>query len=94
MPLKQLILKGEEALKITQALSSETVFNILRLTAKEPLDISTIARRLNVSEAYISEGVRMLEKLGLIHVSYAPGKRGIRKICELAVEKVTIIIKA
>jgi predicted transcriptional regulator len=41
----------------------------------------------------MSEQVRMLEEAKLIKVSYEPGKRGIRKLCELAVSKVIIVIK-
>lgn len=93
MSLKELKLTGEEALKVAQALSSETCFHILQLLSNEKLDVSTIARRLKLSEAYISEKVRLLEDLKLIKVSYSPGKRGIRKICELAVDKILIVIK-
>ena len=93
MSLKELKVTDEEALKVAKALSSETAFKILRLISEEQLDISTIARRLKLSEAYVSEAMHMLEKLGLIKVSYAAGKRGIRKICELAAGKITIVIK-
>lgn len=93
MQLKELTLTGEAALKVVQALSSEAFFKILQLISTGQLDVSTIARRLELSEAYVSEGVHMLDKLGFIKVSYAPGKRGIRKICELAVGKIIIVIK-
>ena len=93
MSLKELKLTGKEALKVAQALSSETCFQILQLLSKEKLDVSTIARHLKLSEAYISGEISLLEDLKLIKVSYAPGKRGIRKICELAVKKVLIVIK-
>ena len=83
---------GEEALKVADALTS-TSFRILRLLSEERLDVSTIAERLELSEAYISEQVRLLEELKLIKVGYERGKRGIRKMCELAVEKITIVIK-
>jgi len=47
----------------------------------------------SLSESYISEQVRVLEDLKLINVTYERGKRGIRKICECTVEKVTLVIK-
>ncbi len=94
LSLKELKLTNEKALKIARVLSSETNVRILHLLSKEQLDVSTIAQRLKLSEAYASEEISKLEKLGLINVSYAPGKRGIRKICELAVGKVTIVIQA
>ena len=92
MALKELIVAGSEALKVADALNS-TTFRILQLISKERLDVSTIAEKLDFSEAYVSEQIRILEDLKLIQVSYERGKRGIRKICALAVEKVTIMIK-
>jgi len=92
MTSAEIELRGEEAIKITKALSSETAFRLLRLLSKERLDISTIAARLKLSESYVSEEVSLLEKLRLLRVDYAPGKRGIRKICELAVTKITIVV--
>ena len=35
-----------------------------------------------------------MQDLTLIKVNYAPGKRGIRKICELVAEKILIVIRA
>ena len=93
MPLNEIWVEGEEILKMTQALSSKTSFRILQLLANEKLDISTIALRLGLSEAYISEEVNNLEDLNLIRVSYAPGKRGIRKICELQVDKIILSLR-
>ena len=92
MPLNEITVSGLEALKVADALNS-TTFRILQLISSESLDVSTIAERLGFSEAYVSEQIRVLEDLHLINVHYERGKRGIRKICALAVEKVTIIIK-
>jgi predicted transcriptional regulator len=66
---------------------------MLQVLGSECMDVTTISKRLNLSESYISEQVRVLEDLKLINVRYEPGKRGIRKICESAVEKVTLVIK-
>jgi predicted transcriptional regulator len=66
---------------------------ILQLVSVEPLDISTIAHRLNLSEPYISEQMRKLEGLKIIKVHYERGRRGIRKLCELAVSRITIVVK-
>ncbi|HEY4674418.1 MAG TPA: ArsR family transcriptional regulator [Candidatus Bathyarchaeia archaeon] len=87
----ELVATGEEALRVADALTSAS-FRILRLLSKERLDVSRIAERLELSEAYISEQVRVLEELKLIKVGYQRGKRGIRKMCELAVKKITIVI--
>jgi predicted transcriptional regulator len=92
LSVKERIASGEEALKIAEAINSTTM-RMLQVLASERLDVTTISKRLNLSEAYISEQVRVLEDLKLINVSYERGKRGIRKICESAVEKVTLVIK-
>jgi predicted transcriptional regulator len=89
---KEIIASGDEALKIAEALN-ETTMRLLQTLWKEPLDVSTIAIKLGLSEAYISEQVKLLENLRLLRAEYAPGKRGIRKICYPVVEQVTVIIR-
>jgi predicted transcriptional regulator len=91
-PRKEFVVSDEEALKVAEALT-ETTMKMLRLLWQEPLDVSTIGKRLGLSEAYISEQVKLLEELKLLNVTYARGKRGIRKICSPAVAQVTLIIK-
>ena len=92
MALGELVVEGEDALKVADALTS-TSFRILQLLTNKRLDVSTIAERLGLSEPYMSDQVRLLEELKIIRVSYAKGKRGIRKLCELAVKKIIILIK-
>jgi len=87
-----MVVTGEESLKVAEALNSTTL-RMLQLLSEERLDVSTIAERLDLSEAYMSEQVRLLEELKLINVDYERGKRGIRKLCELAVKKIIIVIK-
>ena len=91
-PKEGLVVSGDEALRIAEALNATTM-KMLRLLWQEPLDVSTIGRRLGLSEAYISEQVKLLEELKLLKVNYAKGKRGIRKICSPAVEQVTLLIR-
>ena len=69
------MLEGEKARKATRAFSSETCYRILQLLAKESLDVSTISRRLKLSEAHVSGEVSLLQDLKLIKVNYALGKR-------------------
>jgi predicted transcriptional regulator len=88
----EMVVAGEEAQKVAEALTATTL-KMLRILSEERLDVSTIATRLGLSEAYISEQIRLLEDLKLVKVSYERGKRGIRKICESAVKAITIVIK-
>ena len=89
---REIVVSGEKALRMAEALN-ETTFKMLKLLWCERLDVTTISRRLALSEAYISEQVRILEDLKLINITYERGKRGIRKICESAIEKVTLLVK-
>ena len=92
MNVGEMVVAGEEAQKVAEALTATTL-KMLRVLSEERLDVSTIARKLDLSEAYMSEQVRMLEEAKLIKVSYERGKRGIRKLCELAVSRIIIVIK-
>ncbi len=91
-PKKEIVVSGEQALKVAEALTA-TSMKMLQLLWHEPLDVSTIGKKLGLSQAYISEEVKLLEELKLLNITYGRGKRGIRKICSPAVEKVTLIIK-
>jgi predicted transcriptional regulator len=94
MPLssEEMVVSGSKAIEIAEALTA-TSMKILQLLSEERLDVSTIGIRLELSEAYISEQIRLMEELKLVKANYERGKRGIRKVCESAVKKITIIIK-
>jgi predicted transcriptional regulator len=92
LSLEEMVVSGSKALDVAEALTATTM-RILQLLSEEKLDVSTIGLRLSLSEAYISEQIRLLEELKLIRVEYVRGKRGIRKVCETAVKKITMIIK-
>jgi predicted transcriptional regulator len=89
---RSIVVSNGEALKVADALTATTM-KMLQLLWIEPLDVSTIGKKLHLSQAYISEQVKRLEELGLLNVSYHPGKRGIRKVCSPAVAEVTLVIK-
>jgi predicted transcriptional regulator len=87
----EIVVSGEDALRVADALNS-TSLRVLQLLSRERLDISMIAERLDLSQPYVSEQIHKLQKTKLVSVSYETGKRGVRKICELAVEKIIIEI--
>ncbi|HVP92793.1 MAG TPA: hypothetical protein VMS94_03525 [Acidobacteriota bacterium] len=88
-----MVVSGEKALQVAEALNATTL-RMLQILSLERLDVSTIAKKLGLSEAYISEQVTLLEKLKLIKVNYEKGRRGIRKICESTIKAITIVIKS
>jgi len=47
---------------------------------------------MKLSEAHISGEISRLEDLQLVKISYAPGKRGIRKVCTLSVKQILIML--
>lgn len=91
-PKKEYLASGEEAVKVADALTATTM-KMLQILCLEPLDVSTIGKKMGLSQAYISEQVKLLEELKLLNVVYVPGKRGVRKVCSPAFEKVTLLIK-
>ncbi|MCW4009390.1 MAG: ArsR family transcriptional regulator [Candidatus Bathyarchaeota archaeon] len=91
MSSDEMVVSNDSAFAVAEALTATTL-RILRLLSQERLDVSTIGERLALSEAYISEQIRILEELKLVNVSYERGKRGIRKICQTAVKKITLVI--
>lgn len=87
-----MVVSGDDALKVAEAINATTL-KMLQILSQEHLDISTIATRMDLSEAYISEQVNTLQDLKLINVNYRKGKRGIRKVCESAIKAITIVIR-
>ncbi|MHA1584137.1 MAG: ArsR/SmtB family transcription factor [Promethearchaeota archaeon] len=83
-------LGSPELTKIAKALSSGTRQKILKLLKKEPMDVSRIAGYLEQTEANISAQISILNKANLVACTYKPGDHGVRKICSIAVNNLTI----
>jgi predicted transcriptional regulator len=90
---EEMVVSGEVALEVADALNSTTL-RMLQILSKEHLDVSTIAQKLGLSEAYISEQVTLLEKLKLLKVNYEKGRRGTRKICATTIRTITIVVES
>lgn len=88
LTVKEISVSGQQ---IAEVLNTTTL-KILKAVRNEPLDVSTISKRLGLSESHVSHEVRALEELNLINVTYERGKRGIRKISSSTIEKITINI--
>jgi len=85
-------ISDEDFLKKTKALSSKTRVNILRIISHENVDVSSLAKRLNQTEANISAQIKILSKAGLIDSLYQPGQHGIRKISHIKFSKLIITL--
>lgn len=89
----ELTVSGRKALQLIKALSKGVSFKIMKTLKRRPLDVSTLSKKLNLSQPYISQCVSDLQHLGLIEVNYEPGKKGTRKVCTGKISRITIEIK-
>lgn len=86
-----IIIESDDQIElIVKALSSKTRRRILQQIQIEPLDVSSIALNLKMTEANISAQIKKLEKAGLINCAYASGEHGVRKISNIKFKKLLI----
>ena len=87
---RTVIVSGDKVEGIAAALKSETRRHIIRILRKEALDVSRLAARLKQTEANISAQIQLLQKVGIVKSRYEPGGHGVRKICEVDIDRVII----
>jgi predicted transcriptional regulator len=90
---QELDVSGDDIRRVADALANETCLRILSLLSRRSLDVSTLAVKLNLTEPTVSVDVKELQNLGLVTVTYEKGKRGIRKICRLAKDRICINLR-
>lgn len=81
---------SEMSLPVYEALASDARLNILRLVSERDLNISQLAEHLNLSKAIVTKHVQKLEEAHLLRSRKVPGKSGLQKISELAVDDIQI----
>lgn len=84
---------NKEGLPIISALASETRLKILQLLRNNPDNIKGLAHDLNISQAMTTRHIKVLVDSGLICYETKPAKRGLQKLCKIAVDSVTINIE-
>ncbi|TFG19913.1 MAG: ArsR family transcriptional regulator [Promethearchaeota archaeon] len=87
---RTVIVSGKSVEGVASALKSETRREIIRILRKEPLDVSRLAAELKQTEANVSAQIQQLQKVGLVKSRYEPGGHGVRKICEVNVDRIVI----
>ncbi|OLS12465.1 MAG: ArsR family transcriptional regulator [Promethearchaeota archaeon CR_4] len=90
--LRKKIIQGSEIAQLSKALASKTRQHILALLKEEPMDVSTLANKLEQTEANVSAQVQILQKAGLVTSTYKPGNHGVRKVCEPAIDVIEIVL--
>lgn len=80
-----------EGLPVFRALDSPVRVGILELLIeKGPLRMGEIAQALDIQGGVLTPHVRSLEEAGLIKTEQVSGKRGLRKICSVAPQRVVV----
>lgn len=77
---------------IFECFASETRLRIIELLAERPMNIKELAEALGVSSAIVTKHVQKMEDAGLIDAHPTAAKRGMQKLCRLAVAEVTLLL--
>ncbi len=77
-------------IKLFECLSSATRIRILELLCEGSRNIGELASLLGISSAITTRHIALLEEVNLIQTKNVPGKRGIQKICSLAVNEIVL----
>ena len=80
-------------MRLFECLSSVSRIRILELLNKREMNISELAKELNISTPIITRHINILEESGLIRTKKISGKRGIQKICVLAVNELNLVFE-
>jgi predicted transcriptional regulator len=79
-----------EHMSLFQSLSSDTRIKILQILREDSKNIGELADTIGVSSAMMTRHITALETAGLIKTSSVPGKRGLQKLCSLAVDEIIL----
>lgn len=78
--------------KVARALSSEIRLQILRLIRDMPLNVSELARLLQIPISSTGVHINTLEEAGLVITTSKPGLRGSQKVCALRISNISFEI--
>lgn len=87
------VLVNLENIKLFECLSSSTRVKVIELLGKGPKNVGELAEALNVSSAIMTRHIAVMEECGIIYTESIPGKRGLQKLCHLAVSEITLSFK-
>ena len=79
-----------ENMKLFECLSSVTRIQVLESLGKGSRNVGELAEAIGVSSAIMTRHVAFMEECGLIHTENLPGKRGLQKVCYLAVNEIIL----
>lgn len=77
---KTLVIDGDSALSVLQALSSETRLLILSLLSHRTMNVSALTKALGLPHSTVMFNLKQLEDADLVQIQYTPGTRGRQKL--------------
>lgn len=84
--------EGAEALKVIQAMSSETRLSMLSLLSHHPMNVTELTAAIGLPHSTVNFNLKLLEGAGLLEVQYMPGTRGRQKLISKRYEEVHIVL--
>ncbi|MCE4607961.1 MAG: ArsR family transcriptional regulator [Caldisphaeraceae archaeon] len=78
--------------KVSSTLASDTRAKVLSILQNGPIDLEDLATLVNQSKANVSSQIRKLEEVNIVRSKYSPGQRGIKKIVELIIDKIVMVV--
>lgn len=88
--MTELYLDDERMIEVCRAIGSETRYTIIKMVANEELDVTSIAKKMDQTEANASAHIKQIQKAGLLDVKYEPGIRGVKKVVKYNFNKIVI----
>ncbi len=87
---KTLVVDGDGALNVLQALSSETRLLMLSLLSHRVMNVSDLTKALGLPHSTVNFNLKQLENAGLLQVQYTPGTRGRQKLISKRYDEVLL----
>ena len=87
---KSLVVDGESALKVIQALSSETRLLMLSLLSHRTMNVSALTEAMGMPHSTVNFNLKQLEEAGLVSIQYMPGTRGQQKLISKRYDEVAL----
>lgn len=81
---------NREHLAFLECFSSETRVRMIELLDAQPMNIKELSVALELSSAMVTKHVQKMEEAGILRTESKTGKRGVQKICSLALDSVTL----
>ncbi|MFC5651331.1 ArsR/SmtB family transcription factor [Paenibacillus solisilvae] len=81
----------ENSLPFYEAMASSVRLELIRLLAKQPMNIRQLAEAVGLSSAIMTMHIKKLVKGGIVRTDMQPGRGGMQKMCTLIIDQADII---